>query len=644
MGRSVRFLKRSGKLITPALFVIPAAAYLFCLRPAIWFSDLAEFATFPAFLAPGHYPGYPFPNQLYFLPHLLGTSPVYFAGFLNVLFAASAVAVLFLAWRELGIRRAVAAPVALAFAFTPVFWNYAAAGPEVYNLEVLTAALILWLTGAAVFRRDARYYVAAAFIFGLSLGNRVSFVLFAPWLFLIFFLLRNKRVGAVALFFSLGLSVYLMLPLRWNYFGDQVDWINAPTLVKNATWVLDFRRYGGFPAGPPEDRIIWKYLASNLIFEAKYGVLALALVGIGASLRKIRLALLTASLVVTLALFLALYGYFAGGETQPYLQIPLALIFTLAALGANAALARAGRLRYGATAVTLAAFILPLYNLTKNYALADHRHDRGRACFVVETNKILPYESGVLGEHCFFMPYAYYRFVLRARPDLSFYSVGTYNWERRVDDLRGKGLIPFGERDGPPLRWKPRAGTYVINCYPGIDFHPAFRRRFVPGEFLTRQLAPLKTGDRFIAVVGDAAPSAIFRRLHIGGWQTFYWEQPDAMLPLHPKKGAGVFLAGKRTGACLRVYAAKKWGAARARFSCPGQLGPVPPAPIFFEFAGDAPYGLSALQLEMAGQKYYLPASGIIYVPLDADWQPAGLPGYYYSDGCGSLCIYKAVR
>ncbi|NIT36375.1 MAG: DUF2723 domain-containing protein [candidate division Zixibacteria bacterium] len=628
-------------LIPAALFAVCAVAYVFCLRPAISFSDLAEFATCPAFLAPGHFPGYPFPNQLYFLPHLPGPSPVYLAGLLNALFAAAAVAVLYLAWRELGAHAAVAAPVALAFAFTPAFWNWAAAGPEVYNVEVLTAALILWLAVAAVRRGDGRYYLAAAFIFGLALGNRTSFVLFGAWLLLSYFLLRNKRLAATALFFALGLSVYLMLAVRWGYFGDQDEWMSSSTFVKEATWVLDYRRYGGFPAGAPEERIIWKYVVSNLIFEVKYGALALALVGIGASLRNKRRASLTAGLVVTLALFLALYGNFAGAETQPYLQIPLALIFTLAALGANAVYSLGRRVRYGAAAVTLAAFTLPLYNVAHNYPLADHHHDRGRASFVVEANKTLAYEGAVVGEHCFFMPFAYYHFVLRARPDLSHHCIVSDDWARAVENFPREGLTPFGERGGPPLREKPAGRTYLINPFPGIDFRPEFRKRFVPGEFLGRELAALEPGGRFVAVAGDAAPLRIFPRLHVGGWQAFYWEEADAALPMVSKKGAGVLLAGEKTRAGLRIYAAKKWGAGRARLECPPELGLAPPWPVVVAFAGDAPYGLDALSLETAGRKYEIAASGIIYVPFASDWRAAGPPTYYYTDSYDVVDIYE---
>ncbi len=572
----------------------------------------------------------------------MGPSPVYFAGFLNALLAAAAVAVLYFAWRELGAHAAVAAPVALAFAFTPAVWNWASAGPEIYNVEVLAAAFILWFTATAVRRGDARYYLAAAFVFGLALGNRTSFVLFGAWLLPSYFLLRNKKFGATLLFLALGLSVYLMLALRWGYFGDQCEWTSSSTLVKDATWVLDYRRYGGFPAGAPEDRIIWKYVASNLVFEAKYGALALALVGIGASLRNKRLVWLAGGLVLTLGLFLTLYGNFAGAETQPYLQIPLVLIFTLAALGANAVYSLGRRVRYGAAAVALAAFTLPLYNLVHNYPLADYRHDRGRASFVTEANKIFAYEGAVIGEHCFFMSFAYYHFVLRTRPDLSYHCIVSAEWKRRLDAFPSEGLTPFGERGGPLLREKPYGRTYLVNPFPGIDFAPGLEKRFVPGEFLSRELAALERGGCFVAVVGDAAPLAVFSRLNVGGWQTFYWEQGDVGLPMASKKGAGVLLAGRRYGTGLQVYAAKKWGAGRARFECPPELGPTPGWPIVVEFAGDAPYGLDALKLEAAGRKYQIATSGVIYVPFTHDWRAAGPAKYYYADSYDVLSIYEA--
>jgi len=169
-----------------AVFAVAFGAYVYYLCPVIARSDLAEFAVMPGFLAPGHYPGYPLVNHLFYVAHLCFADPAYVAGLLNAACAAAAAAVLFAAWRVMGVRWWVGAPLALAFALTPAAWSSATAGPEAFGVETLTGAVLLYLAFAAVARRDHRYVLAAVFVFALSLGNRVSFAMFAPVLVVAF--------------------------------------------------------------------------------------------------------------------------------------------------------------------------------------------------------------------------------------------------------------------------------------------------------------------------------------------------------------------------------------------------------------------------------------------------------------------------
>ncbi len=629
-----------------AVFAAALIAYVYRLCPVVGGSDLGEFVVMPGFLAPGHYPGYPFLNQVLYLPHLVAVNPAYFAGFLNAVFAAAAVAVLWASWRVICVRPAVGVPLALAFALTPAYWGTAAAGAEAFGLEALAAAVLLYLLFEGIIKKDPRYFLVAVFVFTLSLGNRVSFALFAPLLAAVFILTGKRGAAAATCVFLLGISVYIHFVLRNDYFGDQYGQTRLITWGRVYNELFKIWRYDFFTTGFGEAKSLSKDVLGGLIFQMKYGLLLLVPAGVAAFIVQGRKwGLIAGALAVTTAGFLWAYVAYPYASDEPYLIIPLVLFFTFAAQGAEwITKAITGRWWGARVIVPLVLFIMPLYYLVKNCEAVDHTNDVSFDCLARETYKIMPYEAAVLAEHHVLMPVVYYRSVLDYRQDVGLYSVTLDSWEEAPARLWAGDLYHFDEIGSNRPRWTPERAAYFINEWPSIDFRPGLRRESVPGEFLARAITSLPPGGRFCAVIGDAVPFTVARRVNIWGWQTYYWRQTGTDFPLERRTGTCVFLAGRRKKNGVGVYAAAKWGACAGGFVCPDKLAPPPTSVIGFGCDGDAPYGLDGLHVEIGEDVYSIRSSGIIFVPLTSDWRAADGPLYYSHHGLGPFYIFEILR
>jgi hypothetical protein len=630
--------------VPAGVFVAALTAYVYRLCPVIGRSDIAEFAVLPGFLAPGHYPGYPLVNQVFYLAHLFFADPAYVTGVFNAAFAAAAAAVLYAAWRVMGVRWWVAAPLALAFALTPAAWSSAAAGPEAFGVEALAGAILLYLAFAAIARRDHRYVLAAVLVFALSLGNRISFAMFAPVLVVAFLFVGRKGFLVAAGIFLLGGSVYLHYVLRYDVFGDLCGQTGLTNAARVYQELINISRYDFFTSGVKTGEGLSKDVGSQIIFQMKYGLLALVAAGVAAFAfgRKKWLAV-AGALAIAAGGFLWAYVAYYGLPDEPYLILPVALFITFAARGGEAVAAALSRRRPVLIVFGAALFALPVYSALKHREWADHSNYRAYDCFTRETYKSMPYEASILAEHHILMPAVYYRSILSRRPDNGVYSIQPYWWEEAPAWLRAGTLPYFDEMGASRPRRAHERPAYFINEWPGIDFRPGLRRVSVPGEFLARAVGALPPGGRFCAVIGDVVPFTVARRVNIWGWQTYYWRQKGTDFPLERRTGTSVFLTGRRKKNGVGVYAAAKWGACAGEFVCPDKLAPPPTSVIGFGCDGDATRGLDALRLEVGKDLYSTSGSGIIFVPLTRDWRPAGEPLYYSHDISGPFYIFEIL-
>jgi len=132
---------------------------------------------------------------------------------------------------------------ALIFSFTPTLWSQATTN-EVYSLNIFLQSLIIYLsllwyskTRAKKDKKAGRLLFLLIFLYGLSFGDHMSTLLLSPAL--VFLILTSegkkifdsKRLLTLFMFFILGLSVYLYLPIRsaqkplFNW-GDPVNFAN----------------------------------------------------------------------------------------------------------------------------------------------------------------------------------------------------------------------------------------------------------------------------------------------------------------------------------------------------------------------------------------------------------------------------------
>src|SRR5215207_1123168 len=171
-------------------------------------------------LGVGHPTGYP---TYMMLTHLFTYLPfgdsAYLVNLASAIYAALAVFAVYLAGLRLGRRPVAAAAGALAFGLSGAFWSEAVIA-EVYTLEALLVALVIFFLFLWRDRRDSRYLLLSAFLVGLSLTHHLTSILLVSATVVFVFLtdrcvfsrtgLMLKGVGL----FLLGLLPLLYLPIR----------------------------------------------------------------------------------------------------------------------------------------------------------------------------------------------------------------------------------------------------------------------------------------------------------------------------------------------------------------------------------------------------------------------------------------------
>ena len=242
--------------IPPGLFAL--AVYVRTLAQGVYGFDSAELATGAYTLGIVHPTGYPTYLMLAKLFTFLPVENVaYRVNLLSAVLGAGTVWLLArLATRISGSRWAgwVGAGM-LAFAYS--FWSMSIVA-EVYTLHTALIALCLLLLDQWIAKDDNRYLYGLALVFGLSLTNHISAILFVP-LFAWPVLTNIRRLDLVrvvprcAFLFLIGLIPYLYLPMRYaadpplNYVRTYYE-IDLTT-VEGLLWMITGRAYGFFAFG-----------------------------------------------------------------------------------------------------------------------------------------------------------------------------------------------------------------------------------------------------------------------------------------------------------------------------------------------------------------------------------------------------------
>ena len=232
------------------IFVFAFSVYLFTSCPSISTGDSGEFCACSVILGLSHSPGYP----VYCLIGKLLTVIFPFGNFayrVNLLSSiAGSLVVVFLfslISEILDGERFSALVSTLFFVFARWVWK-SSVQAEVFMLNTLFLVLILYF----IYMSDKKfqYLYLSFFLFGLAFGNHHTIVFLTP-VFLIYFLkgfyekqISFKDIFLFSLFFSLGLTVYLYLPIR-SFKNPGLDWGN-PENLKNLINVFTRKDYGTF--------------------------------------------------------------------------------------------------------------------------------------------------------------------------------------------------------------------------------------------------------------------------------------------------------------------------------------------------------------------------------------------------------------
>lgn len=207
------------QLALMCLLVVVSASYVLTLASALLGGDNAEFVALSQRWGVAHPSGYPtYVLYLRLLSWLPGATPAMTAALATTLLGLCTLYALYhacVAWQASPFA-ALAASVL--FAWSPRSW-IAATHAEVFAMNALFAALLLWLCAPELRISAQRRLLLLAGLAGLGLANHLSLVLLAPlgtWA-AAHALLRCERRGRAAALalgsFALGLLPYASLPL-----------------------------------------------------------------------------------------------------------------------------------------------------------------------------------------------------------------------------------------------------------------------------------------------------------------------------------------------------------------------------------------------------------------------------------------------
>jgi hypothetical protein len=355
-----------------------------------------------------------------------------------------------------------AATAALTFAFSAPFWSQAVI-TEVYTLNALFAALLLWLALAA--RAGSRRHLSwLGLATGLALGNHLSIVFVLPFIAaLIWPTYRRQspglRVGLLLLVLA-GLSTYALLPWRAAA-QPPVNWGGAQRW-EGFCWLVSGQAYRGYVLGLPRTYAASRSLALLQIVVRAFvwwGV-PVALWGWQLMVRHDRLLALGSLLTVGLISIYAV-GYNTA-DSYLYLLPALMLISLWLARGLLdfLSLTRAYLRRRQVGWVLL---LLPIFSIVLNFSAVSLRHDRTALDFAERALREAPPSALILVDddrHTFALWYA--RYALDQRPDVNIVNTNllVYDWYQASLSKSHPDLALAGE-----------AGSLVQQ---NLDQHPVY--------------------------------------------------------------------------------------------------------------------------------------------------------------------------
>jgi hypothetical protein len=480
------------RYVVPAgvVFIGSLALYVATLMPGLGVWDTAEFQALGPVLGIAHPTGYPSYTLLLWLASVVLQpfgEPALRANLLSALLTSGAAALAATAIVQLTRRPVLALAGATLLAVSPIAWqNAVRAGPNALHLFLVALLLVLLLGWAQRQAQSAshagRWLVAAAVVFGLSLGNHGLTLLLAPGV-AAFVLLVAPRIlwqqwrlvlACVAAVIATTVLVYAYIPLRasmnppMNY-AVPTTWEGFRYLV----FAEQFRTtFHSLPPLGEAASTIWRLLADNLGLAA-----GVALAGFVVGLfRRPKVMALTGLWFVLTWIFALVYE---TADIQRYYLVPLlvACIWVAVALDAAwdllvAAWIRAGGQQLGNLARTgvalgvIVVLLIPIVARVPAWVVNREQERSGRA-WLDATLSVLPQDAVVVSHWTWSTPLWYGRWVEGRRPDVTIID------DRTVLDQG------YGTAEVAVDRFLGNRPVYVIRYEPDL---PAWKRRYVLEE------------------------------------------------------------------------------------------------------------------------------------------------------------------
>ncbi len=369
MSKKIKF---SDAFLFICIFLIAFILYTLTLYPTVALSDSGELATVAKVLGIPHPTGYP-------LYALLGRLFVMIFGFLPVslatnlmsaIFGALASAILYLFLRVIGARKYTALLGATLFMVSRIMWEQAVL-TEVYTLAIFLYLSALTTLFSWTSSKNPRWLVLSAFFWGLSFAHHMSVILFVPAIIYLLIVYRrqlNFRITLVsALFFVLGLSVYLYLPIRASL-NPLMNW-GAPSTFERFFRHLTGWQYRVWMFSRTTEQLkaaladMVKIIVKNWNLPS---LVLLVLLWVLAAIRRTKLLWVMLLIIVFDAIYALNYTI---PDISPY-YLPVVLALSVGVLGIDTI-----RLRFIRTALVVLVVVAVVFSAQKNFRICDHSDD-----------------------------------------------------------------------------------------------------------------------------------------------------------------------------------------------------------------------------------------------------------------------------
>ena len=484
------------------LFVSVCLLWLYCLPPGLApYRDAGEMACDVYTLGIAHQPGYP----LYILSAKLASLvlPGSFAYRLNLFSAFCGLAALLALYFPLSVRFGILPALFSVLLFSLNFTLQTVSGvSEMYSLNLLFAAALLWLALSIGEGPSRRKIWLAAYLMGLGMTNRMDIILTAPALLLAAWpglrastpFSAVKTVSAAAILWLAGFSLYLYLLVRSG--SDPVfDW-SHPADLGTFLAVITRKSYGStldlISRNYAPGELFWpnmKHYALHLLRNFNLALFFSA-AGLAAEFRerRARFSVVAVFFAVSGPVFLYMANMppnpHALAIVEPYYLIPdAAVIFwTAAGILFAARVFSAPRAAAAAAAVSIALAAwqnLPCANRRTVFAAEDWGYD------VLDG---VPVSASLVGKKDVQLFTLWYLQTVRGeRPDLNLVSQGLSGsrWYQDSQRLRRPGLRLANLNSGGREEWENFTKLNPGGVYATLDAELPAGARSSPGGLIS---------------------------------------------------------------------------------------------------------------------------------------------------------------